>query len=1199
MAAEIQYRHSATGSTMRATVRKEQTVGGKAQYWNGSAWEDLTVANWANYLVTLTETPASSYEYIGTMPAVAAGWYYVDIYSGTAISSTLEATLFGYWNGTNIFLGGADTRELAGTTQTARDIGASVLLSSGTGTGQISLSSGEVTPTAASKTGYSLTNLTVTAGTTLGAGTHTAQTGDSYALANGTSGFVALKGDTAAILLDTGTDGVLLANGAITNASLAGNMEIVFETDFATNYNTTRDAWVTNVQDFVGTTGSDPFSAKVVAASVAGEINTTAGTIKTLDALDTAQDAQHLVTQTAVGNIAVTGSPSYKESASFTVTGGTITETNDYTFTTTTNASYHSLTPATTSIDGYYSFQLEADEIAVSVAFKGRLYSSPTAGRSAVIQVWDWTLGSPDWVTLETINAVNTDAAASDVTRAPILVTKYTGTGANLGQVRIRIYGTGLTTSTPFRVDQLVVGRTVRTGGITNGSTVTLAGSNTNKSYEGYNWILALGGQDISGSYFRGSRQVTGTSSGTTPVTFEDCTIGSGSAGATLPPGTYIRCVFNTPTGQPFTAASSGQYVFIDCVSGVAGSGTPYFDFSPVTTTTGINFRRWSGGSHITTDSNCTGTMEVVTGGGQTLVTGGASWELRGICRAVTITLTGGETVRVDAVTGPVAIDGVGTGSTVRVYGVSSTVTSTASGSPTVEDASVSQATVNAQVDTALETESTARGEWFVSKTGSDSNNGRSWATAKLTLGAAKTAASAPATIYVGSGSYNERDLAKNGINWYFLPGASVDYTGTSGAIFDDAGSTVSYSVFGNGSFAHSGASGNQHVIRQAGASSIVSFDAHTVTSSSVTTYVAGKLILHASAVSGTDNILDVAGGSLVIDAGFGSGGSHSDGGIVNYRVAIATNAASVIGLSSGSGAWLISDSILWTTGAGEATVATEGADPTMAIVGSSIKSTTYDLTGAGSSANVGVYGTYLKSAKLYQATGLLTSLSTVSSDLAAINAECDTALSDIDLDHWTKNGTAVPAFTAGTYLDQMLDDGTEAYDRTSDSLQAARDHATTIKTDTGNIASRITANLFSGITYLKNWLGALAGKTADAATRAEINATTAGAGYNETTDSLEANRDNIGTAGAGLTSVSGLTAGQAASLAAIEADTNELQTDWTNGGRLDLILDKMAPRLIGTLSGAGTGTEICIYSGVTATYTVDASGNITNVTFS
>jgi hypothetical protein len=49
------------------------------------------------------------------------------------------------------------------------------------------------------------------------------------------------------------TDGATLAAGAITDASLAGNMEIVFETDFATNYNTTRNAWATNFTDTIGT----------------------------------------------------------------------------------------------------------------------------------------------------------------------------------------------------------------------------------------------------------------------------------------------------------------------------------------------------------------------------------------------------------------------------------------------------------------------------------------------------------------------------------------------------------------------------------------------------------------------------------------------------------------------------------------------------------------------------------------------------------------------------------------------------------------------------------------------------------------------------------------------------------------------------------------------------------------------------------
>ena len=50
-----------------------------------------------------------------------------------------------------------DTTKISGTTQTARDLGASVLLSPGTGTGQISLTSGAVTAgTVSDKTGYSL-----------------------------------------------------------------------------------------------------------------------------------------------------------------------------------------------------------------------------------------------------------------------------------------------------------------------------------------------------------------------------------------------------------------------------------------------------------------------------------------------------------------------------------------------------------------------------------------------------------------------------------------------------------------------------------------------------------------------------------------------------------------------------------------------------------------------------------------------------------------------------------------------------------------------------------------------------------------------------------------------------------------------------------------------------------------------------------
>ncbi len=89
----------------------------------------------------------------------------------------------------------------------------------------------------------------------------------------------AMDFDTATIVASSVTAGVTLAAGAITNAALAGNMEIVFETDFGTNYNITRNAWETNVQDFVGTTAADPFSGKVVAASVAGAVGSVSGAV--------------------------------------------------------------------------------------------------------------------------------------------------------------------------------------------------------------------------------------------------------------------------------------------------------------------------------------------------------------------------------------------------------------------------------------------------------------------------------------------------------------------------------------------------------------------------------------------------------------------------------------------------------------------------------------------------------------------------------------------------------------------------------------------------------------------------------------------------------------------------------------------------------------------------------------------------------
>ena len=55
------------------------------------------------------------------------------------------------------------------------------------------------------------------------------------------------------------------------------------------------------------------------------------------------------------------------------------------------------------------------------------------------------------------------------------------------------------------------------------------------------------------------------------------------------------------------------------------------------------------------------------------------------------------------------------------------------------------------------------------------------------TLAAAKSAATSGDLVHVGPGTYDEKNLLKNGVNWYFEQGAKIIYTGaTDGSIFDD-----------------------------------------------------------------------------------------------------------------------------------------------------------------------------------------------------------------------------------------------------------------------------------------------------------------------------------------------------------------------------------------------------------------------------
>ncbi len=128
------------------------------------------------------------------------------------------------------------------------------------------------------------------------------------------------------------------------------------------------------------------------------------------------------------------------------------------------------------------------------------------------------------------------------------------------------------------------------------------------------------------------------------------------------------------------------------------------------------------------------------------------------------------------------------------------------------------------------------------------------------------------------------------------------------------------------------------------------------------------------------------------------------------------------------------------------------------------------------------------------------------------IQAGCNAALVAANLDHLALTATDIPAIPAGTYLDQMMDDGTATYDRTTDSLQAIRDKLPANLedlniTDTTGLMRPDMANA-SG-----NYAGTVATVTTltNAPTGMALEATLTamkGATFSGTTDSLEAIRD-------------------------------------------------------------------------------------------
>jgi hypothetical protein len=339
-------------------------------------------------------------------------------------------------------------------------------------------------------------------------------------------------------------------------------------------------------------------------------------------------------TQEQLGSLAIGSAAISTVAGSYTLTTGT-QSSGLYTDTETLNQVYHRHTDTAGVMELYYQFDVGGAGVAVTSSFTGYLQGS---NDTLTIYAYNWV--GATWDVVGTLVGSN---SATPITDNLNLLTRHTGTGANLGLVRIRFYAASGLTSATLSIDQIyvsyaVVSQTVgyalgaiwyndsvantnteayvdgvadnpistmtafntlsaSTGldrmEISPGSTVTLAATQNNQVFSGDQWTLDLGGQDITGSKFIGAANgVIGTASGVFPF-FKECSMGD----ASIPAAALQTCGLS----GTLTLNSVGDYYFFDCFSQVAGSGTPVIDFSAAGSPSGVgvSFRRYSGGIKI------------------------------------------------------------------------------------------------------------------------------------------------------------------------------------------------------------------------------------------------------------------------------------------------------------------------------------------------------------------------------------------------------------------------------------------------------------------------------------------------------------------------------------------------------------------------------------------------------------------------
>jgi len=164
-----------------------------------------------------------------------------------------------------------------------------------------------------------------------------------------------------------------------------------------------------------------------------------------LDAANIPADVDTLLA--LIGNIATGSSAVSIIAESQVLTTGT--EVNTYASTATKDGVYHEITDAAGAMELYYQFDVGSDGVAAECSMWGRLFSS-----NDTIGVYAWNWATSAW---DQIGELDGSAASSDVFVSFNLLVPHTGTGANLGKVRVRGYAASGLTSATLYLDQVYV----------------------------------------------------------------------------------------------------------------------------------------------------------------------------------------------------------------------------------------------------------------------------------------------------------------------------------------------------------------------------------------------------------------------------------------------------------------------------------------------------------------------------------------------------------------------------------------------------------------------------------------------------------------------------------------------------------------------------------------------------------------------